>query len=407
MHKHPKILISIPHQQHSYRTFWAIKDAFDSKYMTSVYYKRSFLDRCLLSILPFKYRETYKDKCIQGIEPKCILRRNFLLGMIFLMASRTIASSGVYPKIISLLERANGRSTVSYCKKKKIDILIMYDNAAEYAFQRLNDTIKILDMSSIPASTIKEIIAKEQITDDYLKESLLGKKAYIENFVDKSLKEIKSADYFFCPSEFVESALGSLGVNKEKIFRIPYGVDLGFFSYKPRTVNQGVLKLLFVGRIEAAKGVYYLFEAIKKFVGNVELHIAGSVLVDLKYIPANVICHGFIDKYALRNLQYDCDVLIMTSLWEGLSLSILEGMSTGLPVICNKSTGYKDIIKTGENGIMIDTLCVRDVEEAIKWVNENRNSLPEMGLNAYEASKNYSWEKYYTNIRNALHSIER
>ena len=397
-----KILVAIPHQQHSYHTFAAIGDDFEKTYMTTVYNSGTFFDRLLICILPSKFKSVYRDKRISSDEPCKIVRKNTFLGLIFLIAGHLLGNNSLYPIIMNILERAFGRSVVRYCKKHQIDVLIMYDTVAEYAFKQLPNTIKILDMSSIPAPAIEEIIENEQKTDDYLKDSLNTKRKYNQYFIESSFDEIKSADYYLCPSNFVERCLIKYGAKSENIFNVPYGVDTRFFKYYKRKVNHDVLKFVFVGRVEAAKGIYYLFEALRKVNRNIELHIAGNVLVESKYIPQNVICHGFVNRNTLLELLNDSDVMIMTSLWEGLSLSILEGMSTGLPVICNENTGYKGIITNYKNGIMLEDLTIDAVAKAICWFDEHREDIPDMGLNASKLAGKYTWDTYYTNINQTI-----
>ena len=48
------------------------------------------------------------------------------------------------------------------------------------------------------------------------------------------------------------------------------------------------------------------------------------------------------------------DITVNTSDSEGLSNSVLEGMSAGLPVIASDLPGNHDIIKSGETGFLID-----------------------------------------------------
>lgn len=400
-----KVLVAIPHQQHSYHTFSGIGDEFEKIYMTTVYNSETFLDRLLIRILPHRFKSVYENKRMNHVPTDKIVKRNTLVGLVFLAAGHVFANSAIYVGIRNILEYSFGRSVVRYCEKHGIDVLIMYDTAAEYAFKRLPDTIKVLDMSSVPAPIIEEIIDSEQKTDDYLRESLISKKIYNQNFVDGSYEEIKYADYYLCPSKFVEKSLIKLNVKAENIFKVPYGVDTSFFKYHRRAVAEDTLKFVFVGRVEAAKGIYYLFEALKKVNRNIELHIAGSVLIDDKYIPQNVFRHGFVDQYTLLDILYEADVLIMTSLWEGLSLSILEGMSTGLPVICNENTGYQGIVTNYENGIMLEELSVDEVARAICWFDEHREIIPRMGLKASEMASEYTWENYYKNINQAINDM--
>jgi glycosyltransferase involved in cell wall biosynthesis len=47
-------------------------------------------------------------------------------------------------------------------------------------------------------------------------------------------------------------------------------------------------------------------------------------------------------------------VYLLSSDWEGLPVSILEAMGAGLPVIATRAGGVVDIVRAGENGLLVD-----------------------------------------------------
>jgi len=48
-----------------------------------------------------------------------------------------------------------------------------------------------------------------------------------------------------------------------------------------------------------------------------------------------------------------CDVFMLTSLWEGMPISVIEAMAASLPVIVTDTGGVKELIRDGENGFLI------------------------------------------------------
>lgn len=138
-------------------------------------------------------------------------------------------------------------------------------------------------------------------------------------------------------------------------------IDTDFFAYAERTPVGGRpfrLCCLAVANIYE-KGFDVLAEAIKGVEG-IELHIAGrgtggEKMKNLFAANDNVIFHGELDKYAVRNLLYDCDALVLASRSEAQPLVILEAMSTGIPVISTEITPQSEriegaclIAKTGD-----------------------------------------------------------
>ena len=59
------------------------------------------------------------------------------------------------------------------------------------------------------------------------------------------------------------------------------------------------------------------------------------------------------------------DIYIQTSLNEGLSLSILEAMAAGKPVIATEAGGNSEIINDRVNGLLITSGSVAEIVKAI------------------------------------------
>ena len=60
-------------------------------------------------------------------------------------------------------------------------------------------------------------------------------------------------------------------------------------------------------------------------------------------------------------------MMCLVSSREGMSNAMIEAMCLGLPCICTKVSGAIDLIKDGENGLLVD---IGDVDGLIKKMNE-------------------------------------
>lgn len=61
----------------------------------------------------------------------------------------------------------------------------------------------------------------------------------------------------------------------------------------------------------------------------------------------------------------EADALIVSSVQEGMPIVVLEALSMGVPIISTPAGGIKDIIKNGENGLIIDDFEIPSLAAAI------------------------------------------
>ena len=59
------------------------------------------------------------------------------------------------------------------------------------------------------------------------------------------------------------------------------------------------------------------------------------------------------------------DIYAMTSLWEGLPLSLVEAFASGLPAVCYRADGVTDILKDGVNGFSAEKKDIADFTEKL------------------------------------------
>ena len=88
------------------------------------------------------------------------------------------------------------------------------------------------------------------------------------------------------------------------------------------------------------------------------------------------------------------DVVVNTSLWEGLPHTLLEAMACEKPVVATKATGIIDVINDGENGFLVPFHSPKLLADKIKWVLDNTGIAMKIGKEAKKTVEhNYSLEK--------------
>lgn len=178
-------------------------------------------------------------------------------------------------------------------------------------------------------------------------------------------------------------------VGKSKV--IIYGVDPEVF--KPDAVNNTYLReklsiaknvpiVLGVGRLVTKKGFRYLIEAapnvLKKYpdtvfviVGDGDQRNALESLVNKKRISKNIRFTGSINYQELKNYYNLADISVLPSIrdekgnLDDQSVSVIEAMACGKPVVTTDFPGYKLVIKNGVNGFLVSEKNTVGIEKAL------------------------------------------
>jgi glycosyltransferase involved in cell wall biosynthesis len=116
------------------------------------------------------------------------------------------------------------------------------------------------------------------------------------------------------------------------------------------------------------------FRQLKEAGLDVELHIAGrgtdSDACKLM-LSEGVISHGLISRDAVRMLLYQSDTLVLASRSEVQPLSLLEAMSTGIPVVATECVPQSLRIEGGCTIVPVDD--VQALSDAMRRVMEQKD----------------------------------
>jgi len=89
----------------------------------------------------------------------------------------------------------------------------------------------------------------------------------------------------------------------------------------------------------------------------------------------------------------------LPSLTETTSLSTLEAMACGLPVIVSNVGCLREYIKEKYNGLLFPKNNSYVLYEKLKFLIENPSLREEIGKNARKTTENFSWEKTILRIK--------
>lgn len=247
---------------------------------------------------------------------------------------------------------------------------------------------------------------RDKIIDEEYERYKIPKPKSLDYAKQASLEEIYLADYIFLPSEFARKTFIDAGVDEKKIFIIKRGVDIERF--KPKQDNSKKFRVLFVGKVSLRKGIQYLLQAWEELnLKNAELIVVGNIEESIKPLLAkfshldNLIFKGYLKNIVEEYQQ--ADIFVFPSLEEGSAKVTYEAMASGLPVITTENSG--SVVRDGIDGFIIPAQDKEAIKEKIVYFYENREATEKMGKNARENIKEYTWDKYKTNLINIYRRI--
>lgn len=151
-------------------------------------------------------------------------------------------------------------------------------------------------------------------------------------------------------------------------------------------------KVLSLGRLEEQKGYDMLIKAwlpISKKHPDWILEIFGSG--SKKDYLNNLIAELDLNKYIkikdpinnVYNELQNSDLYVLSSRWEGFGMVLIEAMTSGVPPVSFACPcGPKDIIKDGEDGLLVENGNIEQLAEKICYLIENEDVRKEMGKKA-------------------------
>ena len=133
------------------------------------------------------------------------------------------------------------------------------------------------------------------------------------------------------------------------------------------SVWDDVKRIIFVGHVQAEKGVLEINEVARKFP-EMEFHLVGSVDKTLNIVwSQNVKLHGVQKPEKVREYLKQSDVFLFPSYSEGFSMSLLEAMAVGLPVIATDAGAGAEMIED-KGGIIIPIGNSGSIAEALEGI---------------------------------------
>lgn len=235
--------------------------------------------------------------------------------------------------------------------------------------------------------------------------SLKGRYYGLGNLI---IKLLRKADVFIATTGEIEEGLLQENFPKPKINRIPNFVDFRLFSPASLDIKNKIkTKLEFGnaavvtfsgGQFIPCKGLNFLIEAWRDVINvfsDARLLLLGNgpTMEDMKKLAMTL---GIADSVEfcgrvsqITDYLHATDVFVLPSLQEGMPNSLLEAMACGLPVVATRIGGVVDIVKDGENGILVEAGDSKSLARGIIRLLNDREFAGHIASNAFQTIKNF------------------
>jgi phosphatidylinositol alpha-mannosyltransferase len=202
---------------------------------------------------------------------------------------------------------------------------------------------------------------------------------------------------------------------------IPNGVELDRFERAEpyEQLRDGVLNILFVGRLEERKGLIHLLKAYHRLRKR---HVDARLLVvgagpKLREYRRYVGLRGIRDVEFLGRVTDEekaryfasADVFCAPATGqESFGIVLLEAMAAGVPIVASDIHGYKQVVQRGVQGLLVEPRKPRALAAALYTLALDPELRDRMGEAGRARAPEFSWERvteqvidFYREVRTA------
>jgi len=216
-----------------------------------------------------------------------------------------------------------------------------------------------------------------------------------------------------------------MGIERSKTVVIPSGIDTEYFSPESSDTKEKASRLRdeldlndeitigYVGRLFPAKGLTYLFSAMKRIQDshpNVALLIVGdgAQRIELETIAKTLKIRTIFAGWQRDVLPYYAlmDVFVLPSLFEGLPNVILEAMAMKTAVVATNVGGNPDVVTDGENGFLVPAQDESELALALEKLVEDDDLRMKMAENNRRKVEEYfKWSKIVDRVEKVYREV--
>ena len=198
-----------------------------------------------------------------------------------------------------------------------------------------------------------------------------------------------------------ESIVNVYGISSDDIPIIVNGIDLSNCLQKRDYNISDTIKILHIGRFSEQKNHKGLIDVFKIFHtakpnSILELIGDGYMMDTIKeYVSANNL-EDAVSFLGVKSNVFEyinkADIFLLPSLYEGVPITLIEAMGTGIPIVATKVGGIPNMLSNNENALLTST-DAQEIANKLIMLADNFQLRKKLGQNAYIGSKEFSSEE--------------
>jgi colanic acid/amylovoran biosynthesis glycosyltransferase len=202
-------------------------------------------------------------------------------------------------------------------------------------------------------------------------------------------------------SDYTRRQVEALGCPPGKLRKLPVGLDLAAFPFRPRVRVPGEpVRILTVARLVEIKGIAYAIRAVARarlkhpdlrydVVGDGPLRAELQRLCRELGVEEVVTLHGARDGDSVRRLMAEAHLFVLPSVsvhgdQEGQGLVLQEAQACGIPVVATEHGALPEGLLPGESGFLVPERDVESLSDRITYLVDHAHLWPALGQRGRE-----------------------
>lgn len=232
-----------------------------------------------------------------------------------------------------------------------------------------------------------------------------------QRFLRPIAREMFTADAMVSLGGDLTDILARAGYDRERIVILANGLDpqeipSEFPIVRTQARKTGIPpRFVLLGRYELSKGFDVLSSALAQVDLAIDLDLIGE-WPGIDAQPHRIVHHGVvISRSKLLDLLDAADVLILSSITEGMPTVILEAMARGMAVVATDVGAVSELVdeQTGWLVAVADSESLAKAIAAAAW--SKPEVIREMGRVAYQRAQAYTWPRIADQTMGALEDM--